>query len=284
MIWYNKFFRPSGYPTNIRFAQHLKDLKQTAQEYFGTTNEIDGKFAESLYIKYYTAELGLEEPDIFDLKIKAIFNQHIDFYSSLYNARQSVIENADKGVESIRQTDGTNSMTYGRTTTDKAVKDNTTITHGQTTTDKAVKDNTTITHGQTTTDKAVKDNTTVTYGHKINDKAINDKTNSHSIEYVNVGETAQSRDYEYDHTNSGQDSTAKEYEYTHTNGGQDTTAKEYEYAHTNGGTDSGTTGSTETYMRKGAPGFYNALVEAATNDIFEKFNELFKGLFMEVID
>ena len=234
MICFNRYFRPSGYPTNIRFAQHLKDLKQTAQEYFGTTNEIDGKFAESLYIKYYAAELGLEEPDIFDLKIKAIFNQHIDFFSSLYNARQSVIENADKGLESIRQTDGTNSMTYGRTTTDKAVNDN----------------------------------TTVTYGHKINDKAVNDKTNSHSIEYVNVGETEQSRNYEYDHTNSGQDTTAKEYEYTHTNGG----------------TDSGTTGSTETYTRKGAPGFYNALVEAAINDIFEKFNELFKGLFMEVID
>lgn len=234
MICFNRYCRPSGYPTNIRFAQHLKDLKQTAQEYFGTTNEIDSKFAESLYTKYYTAELGLEEPDIFDLKIKAIFNQQIDFFSSLYNARQSVIENADKGVESIRQTDGTNSITYGRTTTDKAVKDN----------------------------------TTVTYGHKINDKAINDKTNSQSIEYVNVGETEQSRDYEYNHTNSG----------------QDTTAKEYEYNHTNNGTDSGTTGSTETYTRKGAPGFYNALVEAATNDIFEKFNELFKGLFMEVID
>ena len=125
-----------------------------------------------------------------------------------------------------------------------------------------------MTYGRTTTDKAVKDNTTVTYGHKINDKAINDKTNSQSIEYVNVGETEQSRNYEYDHTNSG----------------QDTTAKEYEYNHTNSGTDSGTTGSTETYTRKGAPGFYNALVEAATNDIFEKFNELFKGLFMEVID
>ena len=234
MIWYNKFCRPSGYPTNIRFAQHLKDLKQTAQEYFGTTNEIDGKFAESLYTKYYTAELGLEEPDIFDLKIKSIFNQHIDFFSSVFNARKTVIENADKGVESIRQTDGTNSMTYGRTTTDAAVKDNTTIT----------------------------------YGHKINDKAINDKTNSQSVEYVNVGETEQSRNYEYDHTNSGQDTTAKEYEYTHTNGG----------------TDSGTTGVTETYTCKGAPGFYNALVEAATNDIFEKFNELFKGLFMEVID
>ena len=250
MICYNRYCRPSGYPTNIRFAQHLKDLKQTAQEYFGTTNEIDGKFAESLYTKYYTAELGLEEPDIFDLKIKARFNQHIDFFSSLYNSRQSVIENADKGVESIRQTDGTNSMTYGRTMTDKAVKDN----------------------------------TTVTYGHKINDKAINDKTNSHSIEYVNVGETEQSRNYEYDHSNSGQDSTAKEYEQTHTNGGQDTTAKDYDYAHTNGGKDSGTTGSTETYTRKGAHGFYNALVEAATNDIFEKFNELFKGLVMEVID
>lgn len=234
MIWYNKFCRPSGYPTNIRFAQHLKDLKQTAQEYFGTTTETAGKFADSLYVKYYTAELGLEEPDIFDLKIKAIFNQHIDFFSSVFNARQTVIENADKGVESIRQTDGTNSMTYGRTTTDAAVKDNTTIT----------------------------------YGHKTNDKAINDKTNSQSVEYVNVGETEQSRDYEYDHTNSGQDTTAKEYEYTHTNGG----------------TDSGTTGATETYTRKGAPGFYNALVEAATNDIFEKFNELFKGLFMEVID
>ena len=251
MICFNRYCRPSGYPTNIRFAQHLKDLKQTVQEYFGTTTETTGKFAESIYVKYYAAELGLEEPDIFDLKIKAIFNQHIDFFAALYDARQSVIENADKGVESIRQTDGTNSMTYGRTTTDKAVKDNTTITHGQ-----------------TTTDKAVKDNTTVTYGHKINDKAINDKTNSQSIEYVNVGETEQSRDYEYNHTNSGQDSTAKE----------------YEYAHTNGGTDSGTTGSTETYTRKGAPGFYNALVEAATNDIFEKFNELFKGLFMEVID
>lgn len=234
MIWYNRYCRPSGYPTNIRFAQHLKDLKQTAQEYFGTTTETAGRFADSLYAKYYTAELGLEEPDIFDLKIKAIFNQHIDFFSSVFNARQTVIENADKGVESIRQTDGTNSMTYGRTTTDAAIKDNTTIT----------------------------------YGHKTNDKAINDKTNSQSVEYVNVGETEQSRNYEYDHTNSG----------------QDTTAKEYEYKHTNGGTDSGTNGATEIYTRKGAPGFYDALVEASTNDIFEKFNELFKGLFMEVID
>lgn len=267
MICYNRYCRHSGYPTNIRFAQHLKDLKQTVQEYFGTTNEIDGKFAESLYTKYYTAELGLEEPDIFDLKIKAIFNQHIDFFSSLYNARQTVIENADIGVESIRDTNGNSSMTYGRITTDTALKDNTTIIHGQ-----------------TTTDKAVKDNTTITYGHKINDKAINDKTNSQSIEYVNVGETEQSRDYEYDHTNSGQDTTAKEYEYTHTNGGQDSTTKEYEYKHTNSGMDSSDTGSTETFTRRGAPGFYNALVEAATNDIFEKFNELFKGLFMEVID
>ena len=267
MICYNRYCRPSGYPTNIRFAQHLKDLNQTAQQYFGTTTETAGKFADSLYAKYYTAELGLEEPDIFDLKIKAIFNQHIDFFSSLYNARQTVIENADIGVESIRDTNGNSSMTYGRIITDTAVKDNTTITHGQ-----------------TTTDKAVKDNTTVTYGHKINDKAINDKTNSQSIEYVNVGETEQSRNYEYDHTNSGNDTTAKEYEYTHTNGGQDSTTKEYEYKHTNGGMDSSDTGSTETYTRKGAPGFYNALVEAATNDIFEKFNELFKGLFMEVID
>lgn len=234
MICYNRYCRPSGYPINIRFAQHLKDLKQSVQQFFGTTTETAGKFAESLYVKYYAAELGLEEPDIFDLKIKAIFNQHIDFFASLFDARQTVIENADKGVESIRQTDGTNSMTYGRTTTDAAVKDNTTIT----------------------------------YGHKTNDKAINDKTNSQSVEYVNVGETEQSRNYEYDHTNSGQDQTAKE----------------YEYKHTNGGTDSGTTGATEKYTRKGAPGFYNALVEAATNDIFEKFNELFKGLFMEVID
>ena len=234
MICYNRYCRPSGYPTNIRFAQHLKDLNKTAQQYFGTTTETAGKFADSLYAKYYTAELGLEEPDIFDLKIKAIFNQHIDFFSSVFNARQTVIENADKGVESIRQTDGTNSMKYGRTTSDEADKDNTTIT----------------------------------YGHKTNDKAINDKTNSQSVEYVNVGETEQTRNYEYDHTNSG----------------QDTTAKEYEYKHTNGGTDSGTTGATEKYTRKGAPGFYNALVEAATNDIFEKFNELFKGLFMEVID
>lgn len=234
MICYNRYCRPSGYPTNIRFAQHLKDLNKTAQQYFGTTTETAGKFAESLYTKYYTAELGLEEPDIFDLKIKAIFNQHIDFFSSVFNARQTVIENADKGVESIRQTDGTNSMTYGRTTTDSAVKDNTTIT----------------------------------YGHKVNDKAINDKTNSQSVEYVNVGETEQSRDYEYDHTNSG----------------QDTTAKEYEYKHTNGGTDSGKTGTTETYTRQGSPAFYNALVEASAADIFEKFNELFKGLFMEVID
>lgn len=267
MICFNRYCRPSGYPTNIRFAQHLKDLNQTVQEYFGTNTEIAGKFAESLYVKYYTAELGLEEPDIFDLKIKAIFNQHIDFFSSLYDARQTVIENAAIGVESIRDTNGNSSTTYGRIITDTALKDNTTIIHGQ-----------------TTTDKAVKDNTTVTYGHKINDKAINDKTNSQSIEYVNVGETEQSRNYEYDHTNSGQDTTAKEYEYTHTNGGQDTTSKEYEYKHTNGGMDSSDTGSTETYTRKGAPGFYNALVEAATNDIFEKFNELFKGLFMEVID
>ncbi len=234
MIWYNRYCRPSGYPTNIRFAQHLKDLGKTVQEYFGVTTEIAGAFADSLYAKYYTAELGLEEPDIFDLKMQAIFHQHISFFTSLFEARRNVIENASQGVESVRQTDTNGSTRYGRTTTDSAVKDNTTIT----------------------------------YGHKINDKSINDKTNSQSVEYVNVGETEQSRDYEYDHTNSGQDTTAKEYEYTHKNGG----------------TDYNQGGATETYTRKGSPAFYNALVEASAADIFEKFNELFKGLFMEVID
>ena len=73
MIWYNRYCRPSGYPTNIRFAQHLKDLKQSVFTFFDATGPESSKFATAVYTKYYAAELGLEEPDIFDLKIKAIF-------------------------------------------------------------------------------------------------------------------------------------------------------------------------------------------------------------------
>lgn len=110
----------SRYPKNVRFGQYLVDNEQTAPEYFDVeTDEIASKFAVAVNNRFYASEIGLEELDIFDLKIKGIFSANIDLYKGLYNARVKYVENIAAGVSELETNTGTDETTYGKTTTDE---------------------------------------------------------------------------------------------------------------------------------------------------------------------
>ena len=58
------------YPHNVRFAQYLIDSDTHVAEYFGVDgDEVGELFAQAVYNRYYTAEIGLEELEIFDIKM-----------------------------------------------------------------------------------------------------------------------------------------------------------------------------------------------------------------------
>ena len=119
----NKHFL-KGYPINVRFGQYLVDNEQSAPEYFDVDDdEIKSLFADAVYNRFYTSEIGLEELDIFDLKMKGIFNANIDLYKGLYNARIKYIENIAAGVSELETNTGTDETTYGKTTTDETDAD-----------------------------------------------------------------------------------------------------------------------------------------------------------------
>lgn len=105
----------TNYPRNVIFAQRLKDEEKTAQTYFGVENNdtVGIKFANAVYARFYTSEIGVEELGIFDLKCKAIFDANIEMYKSLYNARVNFSEAAESGIFETDETE------YGHIITDE---------------------------------------------------------------------------------------------------------------------------------------------------------------------
>ena len=66
----------TGLPQNVGFAQRLKDLNKDVYEYFDVdlTDDKGRDLCLALYTRFYDAEIGITELDIFDLKIKNTFN------------------------------------------------------------------------------------------------------------------------------------------------------------------------------------------------------------------
>lgn len=88
------------YPVNVRFAQYLTDSEKTPEEYFeiGDNDTVGAKFAQAVYNRFYASEIGLEELEIFDLKMKGIFNANIDLFKGIYAARGVFIDGATLGT------------------------------------------------------------------------------------------------------------------------------------------------------------------------------------------
>lgn len=119
-----------NYPVNTRLCERLADLEQTPAQYFGVVAESTaGKFADRLYTHFYSASIGLEDLDVFDLKIKSDFNTLIEAYGPIYDTRETFLKNASdltQGGEKV-----TYDETYGKGT--DTTRTNTT-THGKKTT------------------------------------------------------------------------------------------------------------------------------------------------------
>lgn len=128
--WYER-----NYPRNVRYGQYLKDIEKTPETYFGLeyteNNElidtIAGKFAQAVYTRFYGSEIGLEELDIFDLKMRGIWNANIDLYKGFYEVRTKYINGIEAGTVESELTE------YGRIVTDETdpVKKDVETTHGE---------------------------------------------------------------------------------------------------------------------------------------------------------
>ena len=181
------------YARNVRFGQHLIDIEQTVTTYFNVEDDqIASKFANALYTRFYSSELGLEELDIFDMKCKAVFNANIDLYKGIYNARVGYISAMANGQTDVETTE------YGRTVTDE--------------TDSRKKDVETTAYGRTVTDE--------TDGTKKDVESV--ETGSKVFAEVGESDSTRTREYKVTHADDGQDTRTREYKVTHTDSGQDT--------------------------------------------------------------
>lgn len=108
------------YPKNVTLGQYLVDSELDIAEYFDVEDDaIATSFATAIYNRYYSSEIGLEELEIFDIKMKGVFNENIEMYKGLYNARTKYLENISAGVSELETNTGTDETTYGKTTTDE---------------------------------------------------------------------------------------------------------------------------------------------------------------------
>lgn len=147
-----------NYPVNTRFCERLADLEQTPGAYFGVASgSTPAKFADKLYTQFYAASIGLEDLDVFDLKIKAKFNELIETYAPLYDARAAFLASASDLSQGGEKT--TYNETYGKGTT--LTRDNTT-THGKTT-EYDSEHYQTVEHDKTAEGGTTKDNGTDKY-------------------------------------------------------------------------------------------------------------------------
>lgn len=127
--WYNR-----RYPVNTRFGQYLVDTEQTPETYFGLEydendeliDETAGKFARAVYNRFLASEIGLEELDIFDIKMRGIWDANIELFKGLYDARAKYIESIATGAVESEITE------YGHVVTDETdnVKKDVETTHG----------------------------------------------------------------------------------------------------------------------------------------------------------
>lgn len=119
-------YKMRNYPRNVRFAQYLKDSDKTPAQYFEAIGFHEELFAEAVHTRFYTSEIGLEELEIFDLKMRAVWRANIELYKGFYKARVGFIEAIETGETESEKT------AFGHTLTDEtdAVKKDVEITHG----------------------------------------------------------------------------------------------------------------------------------------------------------
>ena len=110
MIRYNEL-----YPVNVRFGQYLIDSEETAETYFDVDDDdtVGAKFAQAVYTRFYASEIGLEELEIFDLKMRGIWNANIDLFKGIYQARVQYLTGIASGEIESEKTD------FGKTLTDE---------------------------------------------------------------------------------------------------------------------------------------------------------------------
>lgn len=82
------------YPRNVRFSQRLKDLGVTEIVYFNVDEQdtLGAELAKAVYLKYYTSEIGVEELELFDMRMKNIYSRNVATFKALLETRSRLIE------------------------------------------------------------------------------------------------------------------------------------------------------------------------------------------------
>lgn len=122
-----------NYPVNVRFAQRLTDLNVDVASYFNIDeNDVDKDYkrqlADTVYLTYYKAEIGLEELDLFDMKCKNLFKRNVNIYVSILKARENLISSMTTGIESESTHTGSETITFNNELQDVSTKDVTSAT------------------------------------------------------------------------------------------------------------------------------------------------------------
>lgn len=111
----------TGLPQNVSFAQRLKDLNKNIYEYF-SVEQTDLKACDlclAIYTRFYDAEIGITELDIFDLKIQNTFNLLMPTYKAILTAKEKMLDNAENGITESRTDTSANVITYDNKLVDK---------------------------------------------------------------------------------------------------------------------------------------------------------------------
>lgn len=120
----------TGLPQNVRFAQRLKDLNKDIYEYFEVEeNDVKARnLCLAVFTRFYDAEIGITELDIFDLKIKNTFDILVPTYKALLTAKEKMLNNAENGLTESRTETSENVITYDNKLVDKTGADGETNT------------------------------------------------------------------------------------------------------------------------------------------------------------
>lgn len=120
----------TGLPQNVRFAQRLKDLNKDIYGYFEVAeNDVKARnLCLAVFTRFYDAEIGITELDIFDLKIKNTFDILMPTYKALLTAKEKMLNNAEDGITESRTETSENVITYDNKLVDKTGADGETNT------------------------------------------------------------------------------------------------------------------------------------------------------------
>lgn len=105
------------YPRNIRFSQRLKDLEKTPEQYFNVeaSDEKGKEFAQAVFLRFYNSEIGIEELELFDMRMRATFGRNVEQFKMILSARQQSL-NAGGDIEVVEYR-GSDKMTHGHVVT-----------------------------------------------------------------------------------------------------------------------------------------------------------------------